>query len=106
MTQHYRVTEYDVSNATVCILKDFGEPASVRRIIRAIPRYLSLNDNDRVPSLTRPGEEVWEQQVRNIVSHRFCEGNFICDGLLRYQRGRLALADNDDATRQPDLFGR
>lgn len=104
MTQESRISENIVAEAVVRILTDFGGKASVSRIKRAIPRYIDLNDNDRAPSTTRPGEELWEQQVRNIVCHRHCEHNFVHDGVLKYHAGNLSLAANDGSSSQMDLF--
>jgi len=41
--------------------------------------------------LTRSGESMWEQQVRNLVSHRTTEGNIIAEGLADYRPGRLTI---------------
>lgn len=52
-----------------------------------------LSDEDRKQSPTRQNEEVWEQQVRNLVSHRTTEGNIICEGLAEYQPDRLTITE-------------
>jgi hypothetical protein len=36
---------------------------------------------------------MWEQQVRNLVSHRTTDGNIIAEGLADYRRGRLTIPD-------------
>ena len=87
-----RVSEYDVSKAVVKYLAGVqGNTATVRQIKKALPNYLNLSAADRTQSDTRPNEELWEQQVRNIISHRATPGNFVCDGRLAYSPRRLTL---------------
>lgn len=66
-----RTTEAEIGKAVLRILKDQpnGE-ASIPRLKRALPSYIELTPEDCAPSPTRKNEEVWEQQVRNLVSHR------------------------------------
>ncbi len=42
-------------------------------------------------SETRPNEAIWEQQVRNITSHKNSPGNAIYEGKLAAIPGGLAL---------------
>lgn len=100
MSQTIRKREAEIAQAVSTYLHDVGGIATIAQIRRALPHYLELNDNDRCPSLTRSGEEVWEQQVRNIVCHRDCDGNPIKLGELIYSPRRLALANGP----QGDLF--
>lgn len=58
-----------------------------------IPNFINLTDDDMDDSPTRANEQVWEQQVRNIVSHRASYENFIHDGLLEYSPGNLKITD-------------
>ena len=95
-----RTTESELYPAVISYLTDAGGEATISSIRRAIPRYVSLSPADRQPSPTRPGEELWEQLVRNIVCHRFCEGNPIKEGRLRYFRRRLMVVNGP----QRDLF--
>lgn len=89
-----RVSESDVSIAVTKYLHGKpGRTATIYQIKRAIPNYLALSDADRVQSVTRPNEEMWEQQVRNIVSHRNTPGNFIFEGRLEHAPRRLMLTD-------------
>jgi len=87
-----RVTEAEVSTAVLQILADqaSGE-ASILRLKKLLPTYLKLSANDCAPSVTRAGEQMWEQQVRNIVSHRGTIGNFVHDGYLRYRPRHLSI---------------
>jgi hypothetical protein len=93
MSQRFgRKTEAQVSRAVLSVLASLeGGEATIRQLKERLPDVLELSDEDRTPSLTRPGEELWEQQVRNIVSHRDSSGNFIHDGLLDYSPRRLAI---------------
>lgn len=87
-----RVSETDVAIAVVKYLNGLpGHTATIQQIKRALPGFLNLTAADRKQSETRPGEELWEQQVRNIVSHRETPGNFINDGRLAHTPRRLTL---------------
>lgn len=87
-----RVSETDVAKAVVKFLSGQpGNSATIYQIKKALPSYLNLSPADREGSDTRPNEELWEQQVRNIVSHRDTPGNFVCDGRLAYTPRRLTL---------------
>jgi hypothetical protein len=101
MIQASRIREADIAQAVNAYLYEAGGIATIAQIRRALPHYIELNDNDRRPSLTRSGEEVWEQQVRNIICHRHCDGNPIKVGEFIYSPRRLQLADGP----QGDLFG-
>lgn len=87
-----RVSETDVAKAVVKYLSGQpGKTATIYQIKKALPGFLNLSADDRQQSDTRPNEELWEQQVRNIVSHRNTPGNFVCDGRLVYIPKRLSL---------------
>jgi hypothetical protein len=89
-----RVTEVDVGNAVLEILASTpGGEASIRLLKQELPKHLRLSHEDRRPSLTRDGEELWEQQVRNLVSHRKSTGNVIAEGYVSYRPRRLAITD-------------
>lgn len=96
-----RTSEPEFIAAVEAILVDAGGSASVTYVRRKIPSYMPLTAADRLPSPTRPGEQLWEQQVRNIVCHRDCNGNPIKIGRFRYSKRRLWLANSP----QGDLFG-
>lgn len=80
-----RVKESDVGLAALQVLavKSTGE-AEINELTRELPGYLDLSDEDRARSATRSNEEIWEQQVRNLVSHREAEGNVIAEGYADY----------------------
>lgn len=87
-----RVTENDVAKAVEAYLAGQpGRSATIYQIKKALPNYMKLSNEDRQQSETRPNEELWEQQVRNIVSHRNSPGNYVHDGRLVYSPRRLSL---------------
>ena len=100
MNSNSRTREPDFYKAVEAVLIDAGGDATISYIRRKIPRYLALSAADCAPSSTRPGEQLWEQQVRNIVSHRDCDGNPIKLGRFRYSKRRLSLATSP----QRELF--
>jgi hypothetical protein len=97
MPKDGRVTEQEVAAAVIQYLSDNSGEATIAELVDGLPGYLSLSDADRQQSETRPGEQLWEQQVRNIISHRNTPGNAIHDGQLEYlpkgddRHGRLRL---------------
>lgn len=92
--------EMEFAAAVEVYLFDAGGKATIGQIRKNLPFYIKLTEDDRRPSATRPGEEVWEQQVRNIVCHRESFGNAVNSGKLLYTPRRLALADGP----QGELF--
>jgi hypothetical protein len=66
--------------------------ATIAELIAEIPNRVALSAEDLAPSPTRPGEAIWEQQVRNITSHKNSPGNAIHDGRLVAIPGGLGLA--------------
>jgi hypothetical protein len=54
----------------------------MRTLIKYVPDYVKLTPEDHVPSGTRPGEEMWEQRVRNLKSHDKSPGNVIGEGFV------------------------
>lgn len=89
-----RTTEAEIGKAVLRILKDqpSGE-ASIPRLKRELPKYIKLTQDDCAASPTRNGEEVWEQQVRNLVSHRRTAGNIIAEGYATYRPRWLKITD-------------
>ena len=43
-----------------------------------------LGPEDQKPSETRANENVWEQQIRNLVSHKHNPGNIIHEGYAEH----------------------
>ena len=95
-----RIREAELGKAVERYLHDAGGTATIAQIRRALPHYIELTEQDRQPSVTRPGEQIWEQQVRNIVCHRECAGNPVKAGELLYRPRHLALKDGP----QGELF--
>lgn len=87
-----KLREAEIAKAVENYLFDAGGKASIAQIRRNLPFYITLTDSDRKPSTTRPGEQMWEQQVRNIVCHRDSLGNAINSGKLNYTPRHLSLA--------------
>ena len=75
-----KITEPQIGKAVLKILADRpGGTATIEQLKKALPDFVDLTDEDRKPSETRRGEEMWEQQLRNLVSHRDAEGNIIAE---------------------------
>lgn len=90
-----RSTEVEISEAVLRILasRPNGE-ALIGYLKNQIPNVIALTPGDREQSVTRPNEELWEQLLRNIVSHKATEGNYIAEGYLTApSRGRLRITD-------------
>lgn len=86
-----RSTEEDIAKAVISYLDTLpNKEDKVRNIIYNLPKHITLTAEDTKESETRLGEEVWEQQVRNIICHRTDDGNAISDGRLSYP-GRATL---------------
>ena len=90
-----RITEAEIADVIVEILQSMkGGRATIGTLVAAILRRLALSLADMVRSRSRPDEQVWEQQVRNVVAHRNIPGNAIFEGRLRKVNGGLALPRN------------
>ena len=80
-----RVTENEVAYAIVQIAKTApSSTVSFSRCKKEVPDYLKLSAADQAVSQTRPNEQMWEQQIRNIKSHSDTPGNYICEGYLKH----------------------
>ena len=87
-----RKTEAKIAAAVIAILKDRPNGrAAIADLIDEIPNRIRLDPEDLAQSPTRPNEKVWEQQVRNITSHKDSPGNAIHDGKLVAIPGGFAL---------------
>lgn len=87
-----RISEAEIGEATLDILanRPNGE-GSMEDIKHEMPNFVKFSVEDRAPSQTRPGEEMWEQQVRNLTSHHDVPGNVICEGYAERVPGGLKL---------------
>jgi len=87
-----RVTEDEVAKAAEAVLKGRVTcQATIQELIAEIPNHIKLSVEDLKQSTTRPNEAMWEQQVRNIASHKDSPGNAIFEGRLLAIPGGLAL---------------
>jgi hypothetical protein len=93
-----RITETEIAGIVVDYLteKTSGQ-ASIKELVREIPNRVSLSPEDLRQSTTRPNEAMWEQQVRNITSHKDSPGNAIFEGKLVAIPGGLALPGKEVA---------
>ena len=79
--------ENEIANAVIRYLEDHpNHKDKIRNIIARLPEYLNLTQEDEQESQTRPGEALWEQRVRNIVSHKETPGNAIYEGRLGHEK--------------------
>jgi restriction endonuclease Mrr len=88
-----RTGEAEIAEAVLRILDGMpnGE-ATIAQLKKRIPTEISLTPGDRQQSVTRRNEELWEQLVRNIVSHKNSEGNIVAEGLANTpSRGKLRI---------------
>ena len=82
--KHGRTTERQVSIAVLKVLRTKpNHSATLEELRDEVPQFLDLADGDLAPSETRPGENLWEQLLRNIQSHHDSKNNFIRLGYLR-----------------------
>jgi len=78
-----RVTEAEIAKVIEDYLKEKSSgQASIQELVKAIPARITLSAEDLAPSTTRPNEALWEQQVRNVTSHKASPGNAIYEGKL------------------------
>jgi hypothetical protein len=87
-----RITEGEIADIVADILEDRPHHrASIADLVDEIPRRVTLSPEDLAMSPTRSNERIWEQQVRNITSHKNSPGNAIYEGRLVAVPGGLAL---------------
>lgn len=66
-----RTTEQEIAACIARILKrKASRRATIAELIECIPNHVRLTRADLAPSPTRRNEAVWEQRVRNVVSHQ------------------------------------
>jgi hypothetical protein len=93
-----RVTEDEVAKAVEAVLKSrTSGRATIKELVAEIPSHLKLSAEDLRQSDTRPNEAIWEQQVRNITSHKKSPGNAVYEGKLVAIDGGLALPGKAEA---------
>jgi hypothetical protein len=88
-----RIIEGEIAEIVEAYLKEkTSGRASIKELVHEIPKRVSLSSEDLAQSTTRPNEAIWEQQVRNITSHKGSPGNAIFEGKLVAIDGGLALS--------------
>lgn len=93
-----RITEDEIAEIVEGYLKGkTSGQASIKELVREIPNRVKLSSEDLTQSTTRPNEALWEQQVRNITSHKGSPGNAIYEGRLVAIPGGLALPGKEAA---------
>lgn len=93
-----RITEGEIAEIVESYLKEKSSgQASIKELVRVIPDRVTLSEEDMAQSTTRPNEAVFEQQVRNITSHKSAPGNAIFEGKLVAIPGGLALPGKEVA---------
>jgi hypothetical protein len=93
-----RVTEAEVAEAVEAILHDrTSGRATIKELVAEVPNRIRLSAEDLAQSQTRPNEALWEQQVRNITSHKASPGNAIFEGKLVSIPGGFALPGREQA---------
>ncbi len=89
-----RTSEAEISIAALMVARDRPTGwVSTSQLKKLVPRYITLTDDDRQESLTREGEQLWQQIVGNIVSHRTSDGNIIADGYAIYSSKGIQITD-------------
>lgn len=80
-----RITETEMASAVRDILRARpNKTATYAELRDAIPHHVHLSRADRAESASRPGEQLWMQIIRNLVSHNH-EGFVSVRGGLRLQ---------------------
>jgi hypothetical protein len=93
-----RITESEIADIIVDYLNEkTSGRASIQELVREIPNRVTLSTEDLAPSPTRNNEAIWEQQVRNVTSHKKSPGNAIFEGKLVPIPGGLAVPGRENA---------
>lgn len=74
--------ENDIAAGVVAIAGANGGFCSFQRAYREIPAHVRLDAANLAASVTRPGEPMWYQLVRNIWCHHDTPGNYVHSGRL------------------------
>lgn len=81
--EYNRTTEAELSEIVLQLLAESPNGRlTFSELIDEIPNRLRLTPEDLVQSQTRPAENVWQQRVRNIKSHKKAFGNIINEGYV------------------------
>lgn len=95
MSKAGRSSEHDIAYAAMKYLETVpGKSATTSEVKKHVPSFISLTPGDQEQSETRDNEQLWQQVVGNIVSHRKdSPENFINRGLIAYDNGVWSLTD-------------
>ena len=93
MAKSNRSGEHDIAFAAMKYLDTLPNSSATTSEVKAnVPHFFDLTDEDRRQSDTRENEELWQQVVGNVVSHRHdSPDNFINRGLIDYHSGMWTL---------------
>ena len=93
MSKYNHSSEHDIALAAMKFLKTQPKlTATTSAVKKNIPNFIQLTDDDRAQSETRENEELWQQIVGNIVSHRRdSPENAINRGWIDYDGGNWTL---------------
>ena len=93
-----RSSEHDIAHAVMKYLRTIpSKSADTSAIKKHVPNFIKLADADKEPSETRNNEQVWQQVVGNIVSHRNdSPENYINRGLLEYDGQQIKLTPSGE----------
>lgn len=93
MPKNNRSGEHDIAHAAMKYLATTpSKSASTSDVKKHVPNFINLTTDDREQSETRDNEQLWQQVVGNIVSHRHdSPDNFINRGLIDYDGGTWTL---------------
>lgn len=94
-----KITEAEMAAVVKSILAHrTSKSATFAELREMIPKRARLSRVDRIKSPSRPGEEVWEQILRNLVSHKH-EGFVSIKGGIRLQWQRGPKASDESEAR-------
>lgn len=83
-----RISEAEMADVVKTILRRKpNKSATFAELRESVPAHVRLSRADRTPSPSRPGEELWEQIVRNLIAHKR-EGFVGIKGGIRLQWAR------------------
>jgi hypothetical protein len=81
------------SEARILVLKiaaqQPGRAASTQFLKKEVPKYIQLSPQDRAQSKSRPREQVWQQIVGNVISHKKVRAGPIAMGFAIDMQGGI-----------------
>lgn len=95
-----KITEAEMAAVVKSILSHrSNKSATFAELRETVPKRVRLSRADRAKSPSRPGEEVWEQILRNLISHKH-EGFVSVKGGIRLQWQRGPRVANEHEARR------